>query len=88
VRGRVRAICEALLASGIRDDQGRPDPEQTFWVQASLAEALLGTGETTQANLLRAAIAASAPKPSMAATMNEQLDTLGALLAAAPPVAR
>jgi tetratricopeptide (TPR) repeat protein len=84
VRARVRAICEELLEKGVKDERGRPDREQTFWVQASLVEALLGTGKTAEAGALRAKIAAEAPQSWMAETMNEQLGKLERLLAAAP----
>jgi hypothetical protein len=84
VRARVRAICEELLEKGVKDERGRPDREQTFWVQASLVEALLGIGKTAEAGALRAKIAAEAPQSWMAETMNEQLGKLERLLAAAP----
>jgi hypothetical protein len=86
VRARVRAICEALLESGVKDDQGRSDREATFWVQASLVEALLGSGKVPEANALRGTISVSAPEPWMVETMNEQLAKLEALLATVPVV--
>jgi hypothetical protein len=82
IRARVTSICEKLLRDGLRDDQGRLDQEQTFWVQASLVEALMGT-ETARAKGLAERIAADAPEPWMAATMKEQIGKLEALLAAA-----
>jgi hypothetical protein len=82
VRARVKSICEALLAAGIRDDRGEIDATQTFWVRASLVEALVGTRDVSAAKM-RARVAAEAPEPWMAATMNEQLGKLEALLAAA-----
>jgi MAP3K TRAFs-binding domain len=84
VRRRVSAICEELLRTPIRDDQGKIDREQTFWVRASLIEALFGAGEAVRANELRASVVADAPEQWMADTMNEQLANLQALLAAAP----
>jgi len=84
VRRRVSAICEELLRTPIRDDQGKIDREQTFWVRASLIEALLGAGEVVRANELRASVVADAPERWMADTINEQLANLQALLAAAP----
>ena len=86
VRARVQTICEELLEKGVQDDQGRPDREQTFWVQASLVEALVGTGQKDQGNALRASVSNAAPEPWMAATMKEQIEKLEALLAAAPVV--
>jgi hypothetical protein len=86
VRARVRSICEEMLEKGVKDDQGRPDREQAFWVQASLVEALLGTGKTAEAGALRSRIAAEAPEPWMAETMGQQLGRLEQLLAAAPVV--
>ena len=84
VRRRVSAICEELLRTPIRDDQGKIDREQTFWVRASLIEALFGAGEAVRANELRASVVADAPERWMADAMNEQLANLQALLAAAP----
>jgi hypothetical protein len=75
-----------MLEKGVKDDQGRPDREQAFWVQASLVEALLGTGKTAEAGALRSRIAAEAPEPWMAETMGQQLGRLEQLLAAAPVV--
>ena len=66
VRRRVTAICEALLRDGIKDDHGQPDKEQTFWVNASLVEALVGAGETAKASELRASVAGGAPEGWMA----------------------
>jgi hypothetical protein len=86
VRRRVRTICEELLRNPIRDDHGKTDREQTFWVKASLIEALFGAGEAIRANDLRAAVVAEAPEGWMADAMNEQLAKLQALLAAAPTV--
>ena len=84
VRRRVAAVCEELLRAPIKDDHGRIDREQTFWVKASLVEARLGSGEAAAADALRKTIAAEAPEPWMVETMNEQLGKLEALLAAAP----
>lgn len=86
VRRRVIVICESLLAAGIKDEQGDPDRYETFWVRASLAEALTGTGEAEKAATLRKLIAEEAPEPWMVDTMNEQLNKLEALLADSPDV--
>jgi MAP3K TRAFs-binding domain len=84
IRRRVAAIARAMLASGIKDDDGKPDREETFWVSASLVEALLGSGQKDEAAALRDEITKTAPQPWMGDTMSEQLQKLDGLLAKAP----
>jgi tetratricopeptide (TPR) repeat protein len=81
IRRRVVEITRKLLASGIKDDEGNVDPDETFWVQASLAEALLGSGQKDEAAKLREELAKTAPAPWMVETMNDQLGKLEGLLA-------
>lgn len=82
-RRRVIDLCNRLLAAGIKDDEGKIDDEETFWVQASLVEALLGSGQADKATELRGTIARNAPQ-WMVDSMDGQLDKLGKLLAASP----
>jgi hypothetical protein len=82
-RRRVIEICNRVLEAGIRVDDGKIDEEETFWVQASLVEALLGSGQADRANALREKLAKSAPQ-WMLDSMNDQLGKLGKLLAASP----
>jgi tetratricopeptide (TPR) repeat protein len=84
VRRRVAAVCEKRLETPIKDDEGNVDQEETFWVRASLVEALIGSGDTPQGSVLRAAVVGEAPEPWMAESMNEQLTKLENLLAQAP----
>ena len=81
VRRRVAEIAREMLAKGIKDDEGKIDAEETFWVQASLAEALVGSGQKDEAAKLREELAKTAPAPWMVETMNDQLGKLEALLA-------
>jgi hypothetical protein len=85
VRRNVAAITRKLLAAGMKDDDGKVDADETFWVQASLAEALVGSGQLEQAAKLREDLAKTAPAPWMIETMNDQLAKLEALLAVTPP---
>jgi tetratricopeptide (TPR) repeat protein len=85
-RRQVADICEKRLEAGVKDDEGNPDPAATFWLRASLAEALLGSGQPDRARAVRAEAAAEAPEPWMLNTLDEQLATLEKLLAAAPAV--
>ncbi len=80
VRRRVIEICEAALAKGITDDEGQTDPHERFWVQATLVEAYLGTGEKAKAEALKEKTVEEAPEPWMAGTLNEQLEKLDKLL--------
>jgi hypothetical protein len=84
VRRRVADITRKLLAAGIKDDEGKVDADETFWVQASLAEALVGSGQNDDAAKLREELTKTAPAPWMIETMNDQLGKLEALLAKMP----
>lgn len=81
IRRRVIEITEALLASGIKDDEGKVDQTETFWVKVSLAEALTGSGRKEDADRLREESTRSAPEAWMVDSMNEQLQKLELLLA-------
>ena len=84
VRARVIPLCQGLLKAGINDDDGKPDLAETFWVQASLLEALIGTGQAQAAGALDATIRSTAPESWMPKTMDDQIGSLRRLLAAAP----
>jgi hypothetical protein len=81
IRRRVAEITRKLLAAGIKDDEGQVDAEETFWVQASLAEALVGSGQNDEGAKLREELTGTAPAPWMVETMNDQLGKLEGLLA-------
>jgi tetratricopeptide (TPR) repeat protein len=83
VRHRVIAICEKQRATPLMNDDGTVDREQMFWVNASLVEALFGTGQTDKAQALKADILADAPESWMPKSLNEQLEKLAKLLDAA-----
>lgn len=82
VRARVIPLCQRLLEHGITDDDGKPDRAETFWVQASLLEALVGSGQAEGAAALDATIRSTAPEGWMVKTMDEQIASLRGLLAA------
>jgi hypothetical protein len=84
IRRRVAEITRKLLAAGIKDDEGKVDAAETFWVQASLAEALEGSGQKDEAARLREELVRTAPAPWMVETMNDQLGKLEGLLAKVP----
>lgn len=81
IRRRVVEITRKLLEKPIKDDEGKVDADETFWVQASLAEALAGSGQNEEAVKLREELAKTAPASWMVDTMNEQLGKLEGLLA-------
>lgn len=83
IRRRVAEIARQLLAAGIKDDEGKVDAEETFWAQATLAEALVGSGQNDEAAKLRDELAKTAPAPWMLEGMNDQLGKLEGLLAKA-----
>ena len=80
VRRRVVPLCQAMLAKAIVDEDGKVDAEETFWVQASLLEALVGSGQAEQAAALDAKLRSSAPEAWMVETMDNQLNALRAML--------
>jgi tetratricopeptide (TPR) repeat protein len=84
IRRRVAEITRKLLEKPIKNDDGKVDADETFWVQASLAEALAGSGQSEEAAQLREELAKSAPAPWMVESMNDQLGKLEGLLAKVP----
>jgi hypothetical protein len=85
--GRVRRViqlCEEQLAAGVKDDQGNDDLEQLFWLRATLMEALVGTGQTAEAELRKDEAVKQAPESWMAGSLQEQLEKLNKMLANAP----
>ena len=84
VRRQIIQICEALLAKGVKDDEGNIDKEQQFWVHATLVEALTGSGENQKADEMRMKAIEGKPESWMIDTMDEQLGKLKKLLEAAP----
>jgi hypothetical protein len=91
IRKRVVDICNGLLYPGAGDGTKTTlpdDPEQKFWLQASLVEAYLGSGQKEEADKLKENISKGTaewmPASWMVDTMNSQLDKLTKLLAEAP----
>ncbi|MCR9248672.1 MAG: DUF4071 domain-containing protein [bacterium] len=83
VRRRVVEICEQALASDIKDDDGNADAEAKFWLEATLVEAMIGTGDARGADKL-ASVAESAPEDWMADTLKKQVGKLEGLMAPGP----
>jgi hypothetical protein len=81
IRRRVAEITRKMLAAGITDDDVKLLAVETFWVQATLVEALLGSGQKEEAAKLREEVAKTAPAPWMIETMNDQLGNLEGLIA-------
>jgi hypothetical protein len=84
VRRRVIELVEERLAKGVKDDEGKDDLEQLFWLRATLIEALVGIGESARAELEKAVAIKEAPESWMAGSLQEQLEKLGKMLANAP----
>ncbi len=75
VRREVIAICHQARTA---DDL---DPDQGYWILATLYEASVGLGEQADAERWRTASEQAAPHAWMRATTHEQVDRLRALLA-------
>lgn len=75
IRQEVLTLCDALLATGTLKE------DDTFWVNATKVEALLGLGRAAESNALREQIIGKGPKPQqwMVDSMNDQLAKLAAL---------
>lgn len=84
VRRRVIELCEERLAAGVKDDEGKVDHEQLFWLRATLIEALAGAGQSDRAESLKDEALKEAPENWMAGSLQDQLETLTKLLATSP----
>lgn len=84
VRRRVVELCEEQLAAGVKNDEGKVDHEQLFWLRATLIEALTGTGQTDRAASLMDEAIKEAPEKWMAGSLQRQLEKLAKLLANPP----
>lgn len=84
VRRRVIELCEEQLAAGVKNDEGKVDHEQLFWLRATLIEALTGTGQTDRAASLIDEAIKEAPEKWMAGSLQRQLEKLAKLLANPP----
>jgi hypothetical protein len=75
MRGEVIPLCDAVL------ENPSTKPDDAFWATASKVEALMGMGRTAEAELLKASLLETQPKPVqwMIDTMNEQLGKLTAV---------
>jgi hypothetical protein len=88
VRLRVIEDCEARLKSEIKDDKGNIDGAETFWIQATMVEALLGSGQKERSESVLQEAVAAAPESWMEGTLKEQLGKLERFLEAAPGASR
>ena len=84
VRRRVIELVEERLAAGVKDEAGNVDREQTFWLRATLIEALVGTGQLDRANAIKDEAIKEAPESWMPQTLEDQVRRLNELLANAP----
>ena len=84
VRRRVIKLSEKQLALGVKNDEGKNDLEELFWLRATLIEALLGTGQTAQAKSLQDEAVKQAPEGWMAGSLQDQLGKLEKMLANPP----
>ncbi len=84
VRRRVIELCEEQLAAGVKNDEGKVDHEQLFWLRATLIEAFVGTGQSARAESLKDEAIKVAPETWMAGSLQDQLEKLNKLLANPP----
>ena len=84
VRRRVIDLCEAQLAAGVKDDEGKVDQERLFWLRATLIEALVGSGQPDRAASLKDDAIKDSPESWMAGDLQDQLEKLNKLLTSPP----
>ena len=84
VRRRVIELCEERLAAGVKNDEGKVDHEQLFWLRATLIEAFVGTGQSARAESLKDEAIKEAPEKWMAGSLQGQLEKLNKLLVNPP----
>jgi hypothetical protein len=83
VRERVLAICQQLLANGVKGEDEKARKAEEYWVRASVVEALVGSGRPDDVVQKEFDAAKKiAPEPWMVETTETQLAKLRALLAA------
>lgn len=83
VRLKVIEFCHAIInkkALAKYPIEFIENEEQKFWVQATLVEAYLGTGQVKQAEALRKKLSKTGPENWMLQTMDDQLGKLSKLL--------
>ena len=80
VRRRVVDICRGQLAAGIVGDTPEKAREERFWVQASLAEAEFGLGDSTAKQRLQTATVEEKAEGWMIDTARDQLAKVERLL--------
>jgi hypothetical protein len=88
VRRRVLAICDRLLANGIKGETARSKAEEEYWIRATRVEALFGLGSVAEsiAALEEAKAMKPAPEAWMIESTESQLAKLKALLGATTAV--
>jgi hypothetical protein len=86
VRARVIERCKAVLAAGIRDDQGKSDKVEQFWTTATLIEGYAGVGDEKSAGELVASLPALEPEPWMMSTLQDQLKRLRQMIQEQAPL--
>jgi tetratricopeptide repeat protein len=82
IRERVLAICRQLLADGVKGESGKGKRDEEYWVRATIAEALLGSGRPTEAEQAFNEAKNIKPEPWMLSTTEKQLANLRRLVSA------
>ena len=85
IRKRVLAVCEDLLATGIKGESKRSQIEQEYWARATVVEALFALGRLDESAAAFETAKAIGAESWMVASTVEQLTKLKKLRAAAAP---
>lgn len=79
MRERVIGICTRALREGIKGENEGKKREEEYWVRATLVEALLAVGKTSESELHFELAKKMAPEAWMIDSTEEQLAKLRAL---------
>jgi tetratricopeptide (TPR) repeat protein len=83
IRRRVLAVCDELLATGIKGESKRSQIEQEYWVRATAVEALFALGRVDESAAAFGAAKAIGAESWMVDSTEGQLTKLKGLIAAA-----
>jgi tetratricopeptide (TPR) repeat protein len=84
VRRQIIATMAQQAEKGVKQEDGKLDEEETFWLRATLAEAHLGVGDRAAADAMRVLALTTAREDWMITSMNDQWARLEGLLAVDP----
>ncbi|MEE9394245.1 MAG: TRAFs-binding domain-containing protein [Planctomycetota bacterium] len=80
VRRRVLKYVDDAITALPKDRNGKQNPEEVYWLNATRAEALMGLGDDVEFDRIKKSLFDSAPEAWMVESTENQLDSLRKLL--------